>query len=242
MIGWGVFAAHRMRAVYAPLSNTRAHWYNVFGQIHELLGYIGQWHSLAQENEDLRHQVNLQLSILASDEALKRENASLHAALNLSAKLNRDIIPAGIFSISSDPSGSWALINRGTTDGVANQAVVLSSDGILIGQVSQTFAHSARVILLTDPGFKVTARVQGGQTSGVLQGDLNNGMQFNLVVQTDSITEGDTIVSSGDDMVPAGILIGTVENVASDNTNLFKKIRVKPSINLMQGDVVVIKP
>jgi len=97
------------------------------------------------------------------------------------------------------------------------------------------------VMLITDPAFSVTARVLNGQTSGIIHGALADGMNFNLITQVDVISEEDIIITTGDDTTPAGLVIGVVRNIDNNDTQLFKKISVNPSVQPGQGSVVVIR-
>jgi len=61
------------------------------------------------------------------------------------------------------------------------------------------------------------------------------------VVQTDDIKEGDTLVSSGDDMLPAGLIIGIVSQVNSNTAKLFKEVSIAPIAEFVTGSVFILK-
>ena len=151
-------------------------------------------------------------------------------------------MPAGIFNISLAADGYQALINKGSTSGIMVDQTVISPAGELIGRVIVVFSTSSRIMLVTDPNFSVTARVLNGQTSGIARGALADGLNLELVTQADIISEGDTIVTTGDDLIPAGLIIGVVRQVGNNETQLFKKVNINPSLQLGQGSVVVIQP
>lgn len=241
-VSLNAFLLHRLRLQYAPFSTVRAQWYNVAGQLHEEFDYIRHWQELADQVQGLKDQLQQARVTQASLQSLQTENDFLRKSLGLKSSLNRAVIPAGIFNISLDPTGYSALINKGSQDRVAPGAFVVSANGVLVGKIETVFADSARVQLISDPAFSITVKVMGGGASGIARGALANGMSLDLIVQTDQLSEGDTLVSTGNDMAPVGLIVGTVANVKANDTQLFKKVTVKPAADLSDGNVLVVLP
>ena len=241
LIFFNVVILKRMRLAYAPAANQRAAWFNVAGQVREFAVYVGEWHDLASQNRELTDRLQQNLVDKAALESLKNENDLLRKSLGLSNTLNRRVVPAGIFDLSLLPDGYSALINKGSQDEVAMGEIILSSDGVLVGRVSAVFASFSKITLVTDPAFKVTVRVMGSQVSGIAHGALSDGMTLDLIVQADEIKEGDQLTSSGDDTVPAGLMVGTVSNVQTSDTQLFKKVKIRPAFEPVNGPVLVIE-
>ena len=242
LMGLNVFALHAVRRQYAPAESTVVSAFNVAGQVREWFGYIKQWKDLSAENARLRDLVSHYVSTTATIESLQAENDALKKTAGLAVRLKRHVLPAGIFSISLSPDGYHALINKGSADDVIAGQTIISPAGELVGKVIAVFPISSQVMLLTDPAFSVTAKVLSGQTSGIVHGTLADGMSFDLVTQADTISEGDTIVTTGDDIIPAGLIVGTVRSVQNNDTQLFKKVTINPAIQLGQGPVAVIQP
>lgn len=242
LIGLNFFVLNAVRRQYAPGMSATASLFNIAGQTREWSGYIRRWKDLSVENAGLREIISNHTSTLATIEALQTENDTLRKTAGLAARIKRHLLPAGMFAVSLSPDGYYALINKGITSGVTEDQIVISSAGEIIGKVVSVFPTSSRVMLATDPSFSVTARVLKGQTSGIIRGAMAEGMNFDLVTQADIISEGDIIVTTGDDMIPAGLVVGVVRNVDNNDTQLFKKISVNPAIQPGQGSVVVIQP
>jgi rod shape-determining protein MreC len=238
---FNIVALRAIRRQYSPGAFAGASLFNIAGQAREWLGYLKQWKDLSTENARLRGLVAHYVSTTATIESLQAENDALKKTAGLATRLGRHLLPAGIFDISLSPVGYHALINKGSTSGVITDQIVISPAGELIGEVVAVFPTSAQVMLVTDPAFSVTARVLGGQTSGIVRGALADGMNFDFITQADSILEGDTIVTTGDDLIPAGLVIGTVRRVENNDTQLFKKVSINPSIQPGQGPIVVIQ-
>lgn len=236
-----IVGLHMVRRQYAPNTTAGASLFNLSGQAREWSGYIRRWRDLANENARLRDLVAQNVSSKTTIDLLQADNDLLRKSMGLGNKLNRHLLPAGIFGVSLATDGYSALINKGSTSSVMVGQVVASPTGELIGRVTNVFSTSSRVMLISDPAFSVTAKVLGGQTSGIAHGALADGLNFDLVTQADTISEGDTIVTTGNDLVPAGLVVGVVQQVNNNDTQLFKKIRISPSIQPGQGSVVVIQ-
>lgn len=242
LIVLNIVALHAARRQYAPGVSAGVSLFNLSGQTREWFGYIKQWKDLATENARLRDLIADYVLTTATIESLRIENETLKQTVGLATRLKKSLLPAGIFDISLAPDGYQALINKGSTSGVVVGQTVISLTGELIGKVAVVFSTSARIMLATDPNFSVTSRVLNGQTSGIARGALAAGLNLELVTQADIISEGDTIVTTGDDMIPAGLIIGVVRRVENNDTQLFKKVNISPSIQPGQGSVVVIQP
>jgi len=238
---FNVVALHAVRRQYALGTSTTASLFDVSGQVREWFGYVKKWKDLSTENAQLRDLVDRRISTTATIESLQIENDTLKKTVNLAPSLKRHLLPAGIFNISLAPDGYHALINKGSTSGVVISQIIISTAGELVGKVITVFPTSSQVMLITDPAFSVTARVLNGQTSGIIRGTLADGLNLEFVTQTDTISEGDIIVTTGDDMIPAGLVIGVVRRVENNDTQLFKKVSINPSIQPGQGSVVVIQ-
>ncbi|HWA64459.1 MAG TPA: rod shape-determining protein MreC [Candidatus Paceibacterota bacterium] len=233
-----VFKSERIAA--QPFKDGAARAFSVSGAIRQWAEYIVNWKHLAQENEDLRSQLAQSTAALAAADVLKEENNDLRSALHLAQEVHRDVVPAGLFNVSLMPDGYSALINKGKNDGIAAGDAVVTLDGALLGTIQETFDDSARITLVTDPSFKVTVRVLGGDTTGIARGDLADGLRLDLVVQSDQISEGDTLVSTGNDLIPAGLVVGVVDSIHTNDAELFQSITVSPSAAFGTGSVVVI--
>jgi rod shape-determining protein MreC len=232
-------ALHVVRIQYAP-GTSKTSLFNITSQIHEWGDYFLKWKSLAQENKDLMERSRAAIANEALVESLQTENETLRKAAGLAVAVKRQLTPAGIFSVSLDASGYHALINKGQKDGILVGEAVVSSDSSLIGKISGVFPSSSVVMLVSDPNFSVTVRVMNGQASGILRGALREGLTLDLITQSDQITEGDILTTTGSDLIPAGLIAGTVRNVQNNDTQLFKNVKVQPAMEQNYGGTVMV--
>ncbi len=212
-------------------------------QIHILLE---SWHTNARltvENAALRRE-HLQLSALAGQiQKLQEENTFLRKAANMILPAGKRRIDARLSFSTSSTIRSTIVLNRGQDDGVRQGDVVISSERVLIGRVEAVFVNTARVQLITDPKFSATGRVLQNQTRGIVRGTGGDTLRFELIGHDDMIDQGSVVVSSGDDRIPAGLVIGTVSVIQPASGSIFKKVDIQPAArDIIIGPVIILEP
>jgi len=210
--------------------------------IETVLSELKRWRRLTAENAELRRNNITLVSRLAEQSSLQKENDFLRRSLKVQQKIAQPVITAGIFMSGLSAPGYQVLINKGTKDGVIVGYIVVTSDGVLVGRVKEALSDISKVQLVTDPGLEVAVQILGKNTLGITQGELNQGISMNLVVQEDQIAEGDTVISNGHDSFPAGLIIGKVTHVEVNESEVFKKIRIEPGMTTVPlGAVLILK-
>ena len=215
----------------------------IFARISSLSSFLSELskiRNLTGENVSLREENIRLLSRIAFQLQLEEENRSLREALNLPVLSDFKIIDAGTFNVNFGPEGHRLLINKGLTDGIKQDSSVISSAGVLVGRVVEVFDSYSVVIAITDPNFKATIRILETNVSGIARGSLQEGVFIDFVSQGDEIKEGDTVITDGNDLFPAGLIIGKVSYVSMDDGNVFKKIQAKPMMNSVDISKVII--
>ncbi len=203
---------------------------------------VVHFNSLVRENIDLKNENIKLLADSARIENLKEENDFLRSSLSLKNKLDARLIDGGVFSANFSPLGYVLLLNRGLRDGVSFKDVVISGEGVFIGQVSEVFDGYSKVNVVINPDFRVTAEVSGSKISGMARGAMLEGIYFDFVNQDDNIKEGDLVITSGNDLIPPALLIGKVDLVEVNPATLFKKVRIRPAINdINLGKVLILE-
>ncbi len=217
----------------------------LFTKIENFGGFIGKienFNHLASENDKLKQDQELVVSLQAKIDNLENENDFLRRAASITKKLNYPVVYAGIFNLNLAPSGYNVLLNKGARDGVSEGDVVATAEGVLVGKIQTVMPNFSRVLFVSDPEFKVTSKVLSSGTSGIARGALSEGMYLDFVVQADDIKEGDRLVSTGNDQFPPALIVGAVDHVEVSATQMFKKIRIHPAVKDVQlGSILVIK-
>ena len=187
-----------------------------------------------QENEDLKRELK----------ELKLQLHRSRALLNFKKSIATPLLPAEL--VAFDPSGWFQtiLIDKGSSDGVAQDMAVVSADG-LMGRVIGVSSHHAKVLLILDANSAVDALIQGSRVRGVLVGLGRDLCLLKYVQRNEDVQAGDQVISSGmGGVFPKGLLLGTVQEVVRGNSGLFQRVEVEPAANFsrLEEVMVVIQP
>lgn len=217
----------------------------LFAEAENLGGFtenLKNFNRLADENEKLKQERRTLLGFEAKVSNLESENDFLRRSARISQKQDRPVVDAGIFNVNLTPNGYNVLLNKGSNEGISEGDVVVTDGGILVGKVQKVMQNFSRVLFISDPKFKVTVKVLNSGTAGIARGALNDGMYLDFIVQEDEIKEGDSLVSTGSDLFPPALIVGSVDHVEINTTQMFKKVRIRPAVKDVKfGRVLVIK-
>lgn len=193
-----------------------------------------------EENERLRRRVlDLEEQMVRRAEA-ERADRRLQELLDYRTSLQSQAVPGQIIGRDPLPWSGTITINKGSSDGIGRNAAVVSQYGV-VGQIIATSAHSARVLLVTDPNSGVDGIVQRSRARGVVKGALDGRCLMKYLQRGDDIAVGDRIVTSGlDGIFPKGISIGAVIDVDLDKRGLQKTADVAPSAPLDRLEEVLV--
>ncbi len=195
------------------------------------------------ENEALKRRISqLEDELIAREQALA-ENTRLRQQLGIEEEHPWRLLGAEVAIRFPDAGRRVILIARGHKAGIEpGMAVISQTDSgptALVGIVEEVGLYMASVLLITDFGSQVSARVLHERETalGILQGQWQRGSRLRLEQVERGITPrvGDTVVSAGLTRelqlslplgsVPGGIPIGTVEAVRSDGYALVAELQ-----------------
>lgn len=222
------------------------------GRVFSTSSWLG---SFLRERDD-RHaldQANLLLQQTAN--ALRQENADLQLQLEGASLLeseraflvdrNLDALPARVIGRSSDAVEQTLIVNQGERDGVATGLAVISTDGQLIGTIASTTPFTSLVLLLQDEASDVGAEVLNDTgATGVVRGDRGLSMTMSLIEQTQVITDGQTVITSGiESTIPRGLVIGLISSVSAVEGDLFQTATIASTIDPVRQSIVsIVRP
>ena len=162
--------------------------------------------------------------------ALTAENGRLRALLNSSAVLEDDqIVVTELIGVSPDLHRHEIVVNKGLGDGVVVGQPVLDASG-LMGQVTEVYKNSARVLLITDERHEVPVQVNRNGLRVVASGvGLRDELAILNVGATADIRVGDLLVSSGlANRFPVGYPVARVADIRQQGNSAFLQVSAKP--------------
>ena len=162
----------------------------VVGPVVAQIGNIGRRGDVTMEREIS--------AVKAERDQLAAENAQLKAAvreveqLRLQAKLQQDrptwkMLQARVQTPDPTNQQKFLTIDKGAKNGVEVGMAVVAQGPNYIGQVTEVWEESSRVMLIVDVTQRVGARLEGGG-DGVVFGEWQNGGRFNCATSTATAT------------------------------------------------------
>lgn len=175
-----------------------------------------------------------ELEALRSENARLRtliaENDALKDALGYKESGGGNTIVARVVSRTTGDLFHGLVIDRGSEDGIAPDQPAVAGDGVIVGKVMSVSPHTAAVMLLTDSRSRLAVAMQGASdTIGVLEGDRGISLSVGLIPQHESISPGDTVVTSGlEPGIRRGLVVGTVDKVSREAQDPFQSAAIVP--------------
>ena len=167
---------------------------------------------------------------------IESENVRLRKALGFKKTTPYNLIPANV--INRNISGWWNTIRLepGANKKIKANHAVLSPDG-LVGKTFQINRYSCEVLLLSDPAFRVAAKLSDYDVFGIVKG-MGKTLTGQPLVRMEFINKnikieiGDEVVTSGfnhnNNFFPSGIHIGYIEKIYIDDSGLFQHAEIIP--------------
>jgi len=208
------------------------------GAKHFWSGYIWLIGARA-ENERLRAAVR---DLTLREQALgqmREQNARLARLLDFKEGAEIHTIGARVIGRVPDFLSSVVYIDRGSQDGVAVDAAVLAGAGV-VGRAVVVSLRQTQVQLISNADASIGVMLAASRSPGVLRGSGGLTLRLDYINNTEQVSVGDVVVSSGlDGIFPKGIPVGRVTSVRRGKT-VFRDIEVEPFADLLRLDEVLV--
>ncbi|MBI3335666.1 MAG: rod shape-determining protein MreC [Candidatus Portnoybacteria bacterium] len=180
-----------------------------------------EYQKLLEENRALKSEL-VALAKLEKENDFLRQGRSLEKAVTPKKFLLSSVIGKG-----SSFSQYAVVIDRGTNDGIHGGEAVIINPNVLIGIVENVFLRRSVIKLLFDNSFSLRARTLKG-ADGVITGSVGGKLLLKNVLPQAILKQGDIVVTGNErPEVPAGLLIGEVEKIISQPTDVFLQAQLK---------------
>lgn len=176
--------------------------------IANLLSDFQSYQRLAQQNVDLRRELQDMKSWREAAIQLDQENARLRDLINVRLDPQLTRITGVVIADSGSPFRQSVLLNVGARDGILDGWPAMDGIG-LVGRISGVGDETSRVILITDTSSRIPVTIQPSGQRAILAGDNTINPLLQFIEDPDLVKPGDRIVTSGDGGVfPADLLVG----------------------------------
>ena len=218
------------RGFHSAIDSTAGAWVSM----HDLWAYRQANQNLGSELVLARAQIQ-QLSEKAA------EAERLKALLQFKEQSPYKTVAAQVIASSPQEGSTTIVIDRGRDAGLEADMPVITPEGV-VGKIASAYAHTAQVLLITDPTCGVGCLLEQSRIQGILKGSGRDQCELHYVMDDQKVPAGEAIVTSGLDQVyPKGLLVGHV--VRSEEGNIYRRITVKPaaSLNRLESVLVLFK-
>ncbi|MBR7133703.1 MAG: rod shape-determining protein MreC [Clostridia bacterium] len=222
-----------MGTVTAPF---RAAFTKISNGVSDFVSTYTAGNEMELKNAELENEINELRRRLADYEQMQAENEFYKDYLEIKdANPDFGFTAATLISRdTTDPYGGF-VINRGSLDGIEATDPVITDAG-LVGYIAEVGLTTSKVATVLSPDVVLGALDNRTNDSGILSGALQFAEKgqtrlYNLS-RSCNIAVGDYIVTSGEGVFPAGLLVGTIKSIGSDQYNTSIYAAVEPFADL----------
>ena len=218
----------------------------VAGKVYEVSGGISSYFHLKSVNEDLLDRnMALEQQITNLENRLKdyRIDSITMNSIRYLEQADYKIFKAHVIRNSLNQADNYITLDKGSSSGIRPEMGVVDGNGV-VGIVYKTSPSYSLVISVLNSKSSISCKIIGSEYFGYLKWeygdsryaylkDLPRHAEFNL---------GDTVVTSGYSTVfPAGVMVGTVDDMSDSNDGLSYLMKIKLAIDFGKlGNVRVI--
>lgn len=204
---------------------------NSTGGIKNFFSNLGNIGNLQKENKELTEKNNVLESETARMTVAEKENESLKRELKFKTESGFQTVTASITFFDPTNLRESILIDKGANDGIRTK-MAATSEGFLIGRVTDVYSDSSKILLITDPMSNVPALLPDVNAVGLVQGQVGMGLIMSQVPQETDLKKGAVVVTSGlGGEYPKGLIIGKVENITRKNNSIFQSASLRSLID-----------
>ncbi len=214
--------------------------------IDDFFSYFTEYNELAHENAALKEELRLLQEELDNQERYKEQNESLREMMGfVEEEEDFTLVMAQVIARDVGNFSSMFTIDRGSVDGIAVGDCVIDPDG-LVGTVMETGPSWAKISPLLEPDTALGAITARSREVGIVEGNFelreNGQCRLSYLAPDADLVRGDRVETSGlGGTYPAGLLIGTVEELLVEDDGLFSYGVVEPAVDFSKlRDVYVI--
>lgn len=202
------------------------------GAIYDMTGQVTRYFGLADVNRDLTaRNVELEIEVERLTEALEHytQDTTGIARLRREALAEYTLHEARVVNNSITRPNNFITIDKGRADGIRPEMGVVCGNGV-VGIVYLTGASHSIVLPVLNSRSNISCKIKRTDYFGILKWE-GGSPQYAYVKDMPRHSEfslGDTIVTSGHSAVfPAGIPIGTVDDMTDSHDGLSYLLKVR---------------
>jgi rod shape-determining protein MreC len=189
------------------------------------------WKDYQKEIEALKRENFLLSTKNQKLDHIIQENYRLKKLLGLKQKSEIKFVAANVIGIGTEIGIRSLILDVGEEDSINKNMPVVTAQG-LVGKVVITTLGQSIAHILFDHNSLVSARLKNSRETGVISCDGNSWLNLLYISKDVPVSIGEEVTTSGlSEIYPPLIRIGVVTLIEENEFDLFKEIRVKPTVN-----------
>jgi rod shape-determining protein MreC len=152
------------------------------------------------------------------------------------------VYPCGkVVGEDTNPYLSYIIIGVGSQSGVAVGMPVVTGGAAMVGRVVRTSPSLSYVQLINDPESQLSAMLQQSRVTGIVEGSMDGEIFMTDILPDESVNVGETVVTSSlGGMLPRGLILGQVEEVEYQESDLFQRAQIRPAVDFRRLETVLV--
>lgn len=173
---------------------------------------------------------------------LEDDNSSLREILKFRERIKYSLVVARVIGQNIEKIDQTILIDRGAEEGIKTGQPVVVGNGMLIGKIVRAEKGMSIVRLINDNQSKIAATVLNAEKSlGVVEGGYGLSVKMNFIPRNETLRIGDQIITSGlEDLIPRGLLIGSVTAIENETYRPFQAALLAPGTDLSKLSIIAV--
>lgn len=200
--------------------------------------------ALNNEIKELQNEVNKLNEQLTEYEEAVNQNEFYEKYLNIK-DLNPDFqfSPAKVLAFDPDDMFLGFTVSVGSFHGISLYDPVITDQGV-VGYISEVGITTSKVTTILDPELVCGAFDSRTGDAGVVSGSIeyvgDGYTRFYNLPRTCSVAVGDLVITSGSGIFPDGLIIGNINNIASDPISSSLFATVTPTVDFSELKQVMV--
>ena len=215
--------------ISSVIHQTQAFWINYVNLV-----------GVQEENALLRKEIEKLTAERIRLQGIQISNQRIEKLLGFIENSSLKIFAARVVGRNPDNWYQTLIINKGAKDGVQVDMGVVTPLGV-VGRVVKVKSRLSQVLLMVDRNSSIAAIVERTRDEGIVEGIDRNRLLMKYLPLTTEVGIGDRILTSGlAGFFPKGLWVGMVEDIVQEETDLFKKLQIIPSVNFSKLEEVLV--
>ena len=203
----------------------------------KIYNYMFRYEALQAENEALKQEIAQLREDSRLADSIARENDRYREILGLQeARPDYELVDGYIISRSAADWNSTFTVDKGTSAGIDVGMCAITSNGEVVGLVTEAGANYCVVKTLLDSSLEISGTISSSGYSGMVQGGYSTGdegmLRMNYLPSSAIIRNQDQVVTAGSTVYPRNLILGYVVDAGISDNGVAKFALLEPAADI----------